>query len=333
MRILISGAGGYVGSVLVPHLISFGHQVVAYDTFWFGDHLHMMPKGAPWKYQADIRDIDRFKHAVRGCDAVIHMACISNDASFELDERLSTEINYAAFEPLVIASKEAGVSRFIYCSSSSVYGVSDLPEITEAHPLVPLTLYNKYKGLCEPLLFKHATDDFICTVLRPATICGYSPRMRFDLTVNIFVKQAMTTGEIKIFGGEQTRPNLHIQDMVDCYTKILMSDTDLIAGEVFNVGYANMSIKDIAMIVKDEIEQSDRYRRDCFGSPVTILVEESIDKRSYRINSDKIKNIVGFEPRYDIRAAIREIIRTIRLGEITDTNYYNVKHLKALGIK
>ena len=154
------------------------------------------------------------REALKGIDAVINLACISNDASFELDEKLSTSINLDAFEPMVVAAKKAGVKRFIYASSSSVYGVSDAPDVTEDHPLVPLTLYNKYKGMCEPLLFKHQSPDFVCVTIRPATLCGYAPRQRLDLSVNILTNHAINNGKITVFGGSQKRPNLHIQDMV-----------------------------------------------------------------------------------------------------------------------
>ena len=163
----------------------------------------------------------KLAEALAGQDAVLHLACISNDASFELDEKLSETINYDCFEPMVIAAKKAGVKRFVYCSSSSVYGVSDSPDVTEDHPLVPLTLYNKFKGMCEPMLWKHKADDFTCVVIRPATVCGYSPRTRLDLSVNILTNHAVNKGTITVFGGNQMRPNLHVEDMVDAYLLML----------------------------------------------------------------------------------------------------------------
>src|SRR5207244_9826577 len=185
-----------------------------------------------------------------GCDHVIHMACISNDPSFDLDPSLSRTINYECFEPLVLASKSAGVKRFIYISSSSVYGVSESPEVTEEHPLLPLTDYNKYKGLCEPILFRHQSPEFTCVAIRPATVCGYSPRMRFDLTVNILTNHAYNTGVITIFGGTQKRPNVHIEDVTDLYVELLETPKELIAGEAFNAGYENYTVAQLAEFVR-----------------------------------------------------------------------------------
>src|SRR5574341_924598 len=199
-RVLVTGGAGYKGCVLVPKLLDAGYEVVVYDLMLFG------AEGLPRHERlevvtGDIRDDAGYRRSLAGVDSVIHMACISNDPSFELNPSLSRSINFDCFEPLVVASKEAGVRRFVYVSSSSVYGVSDAPEVTEEHPLVPLTDYNRYKGLCEPLLLKYQSPDFTTVVLRPATVCGYSPRMRFDLTVNILTNHAVHRGVITVFGG------------------------------------------------------------------------------------------------------------------------------------
>ena len=234
-NVLVTGGAGYVGHVLVPRLLAAGHQVTVYDALYFGCQL---PNDLALRViEGDIRDTAKLAQAMTGHDAVLHLACISNDASFDLDENLSTTINYDCFEPMVIAAKEAGVKRFVYCSSSSVYGVSDSPQVTEDHPLVPLTLYNKLKGLCEPLLFKHMADDFTCAVMRPATVCGYSPRMRLDLSVNILTNHAVNKNTITVFGGSQMRPNLHIEDMVDAYMLMLAAPHEKIQGEIFNIGF------------------------------------------------------------------------------------------------
>src|SRR5437899_6082796 len=213
--VLVTGGAGYVGSLLTPQLLDLGYQVTVYDIMYFGDEF--LPKSNPRLkiVRGDIRDAKKLSESLRDIDVVINLACISNDASFELDEKLSTSINLDAFEPMVIAAKQAGVKRFIYASSSSVYGVSEAPDVTEEHPLVPLTLYNKYKGLCEPRLFKHQSLGFVCVTIRPATLCGFAPRQRLDLSVNILTNHAINKGKITVFGVSQKRPNMNVQDMVD----------------------------------------------------------------------------------------------------------------------
>ena len=190
-KVLVTGGAGYCGARLVPQMLARGYKVTVYDIMFFGNQF--LPRDNPNLriIDGDIRDTAKFAAAVAGHDAVVNLACISNDASFELDEDLSTSINLNAFEPLVVAAKKAGVKRFVYASSSSVYGVSDNPDVTEDHPLVPLTLYNKYKGMCEPLLKNHTDASFTGVIFRPATVCGYSPRQRLDLSVNILTNHAI----------------------------------------------------------------------------------------------------------------------------------------------
>ena len=214
-KVLVTGGAGYCGSLLVPQLLAQGYKVTVYDIMFFGDDF--LPKDNPNLkiVKGDIRDAKLLGETAKGHDAFVSLACISNDASFELDEELSTSINMDAFEPMVLAAKKAGVKRFVYASSSSVYGVSDKPDVTEDHPLVPLTLYNKYKGMCEPLLKKHTDDNFTGVIFRPATVCGYAPRQRFDLSVNILTNHAVNANKITVFGGSQMRPNLHVQDYCD----------------------------------------------------------------------------------------------------------------------
>ena len=235
-NVLITGGGGYVGSALTPLLLNAGYNVTVYDIFYFGDETLPLDHPNLTVVKGDIRDTERFVGALPGIDAVIHLACISNDPSFELDDGISTSINFDCFEPMVVAAKAAGVRRFIYASTSSVYGVSDAPDVREDHPLVPLTHYNKFKGLCEPLLFKHQSSEFTCVTIRPSTVCGYSPRCRLDLTVNILTNHAINKGKIMVFGGDQYRPNLHIKDMVSLYGLLLDLPPERIAGETFNVG-------------------------------------------------------------------------------------------------
>lgn len=330
-HVLITGGAGYVGSLLTPQLLDLGYKVTVYDILFFGDNF--LPKNHPHLTitKGDIRDTVNLYHAFKDVDTVISLACISNDASFVLDEALSTSINLNAFEPMVIAAKKAGVKRFIYASSSSVYGVSDKPDVTEDHPLVPLTLYNKYKGMCEPLLFKHMDDHFTCVTIRPATICGYSPRLRLDLSVNILTNHAVSNNKIVVFGGDQLRPNLHIQDMCDLYKLLLTVPKEKIAGEIFNAGYENMSIKEIADIVKYVVEKEFPEK-----APLKLEVTSSNDNRSYHINSDKIQRCLGFIPKRSVQDAVKDLCQAFREGKIpnsmTDTLYFNVKRIQSLEV-
>lgn len=327
--VLITGGAGYVGHVLTPQLLADGYVVRVFDTLYFGSRLVPHPNLSI--VQGDIRDIEAFAAAVKGMDAVIHLACISNDASFELDEALSTTINFDAFEPLVIASKRAGVKRFIYASTSSVYGVSDAPDVTEDHPLVPLTHYNKFKGLCEPLLFRHQSDDFVCTTIRPATVCGYSPRCRLDLSVNILTNHAVNKAIITVFGGAQQRPNLHILDMVDAYRMFLKAPSSKIAGEIFNCGYQNHSIREIAEIAKRVVQEEFPEKGE-----ITIRRTETDDNRSYHVNSDKIRRVLDFQPKRAIDDAVRDLCGAFRRGDLPDSfdddRYYNVRTMKVRGV-
>jgi nucleoside-diphosphate-sugar epimerase len=329
LRILITGGAGYVGCRLVAALLVDGHDVVVYDTFWFGDHLPQTNETTPYlvKVQADIRDIGKFRQEANGCGVVIHLACLSNDPSSEIDADLTRSINLDAFEPLVVAAKEAGVRRFIYCSSSSVYGISDAPDVREDHPLVPLTLYNRYKAECEPLLMRHRAPGFECVVLRPSTVCGYSPRQRLDLAVNILTNLAYSTGKIIVRGGgQQMRPNLHIADMVDCYRALLAAPADKVDGETFNVGAGNISIADLALIVKREVGR-------LTGRSIRVeTVADEFDPRSYQVNSDKIRDVLGFVPQRTVEDAVAELVDALADGRLPDPmdcdEYYNVRTMK-----
>src|SRR3984957_18338788 len=254
-NVLVTGGAGYCGSLLVPQLLNRGYKVTVYDVMVFGDSF--LPKDNPDLkiVKGDIRDAQLLAETAKGHDAFVSLACISNDASFELDEKLSTSVNLDAFEPMVLAAKNAGIKRFIYASSSSVYGVSDKPDVTEDHPLVPLTLYNKYKGLCEPLLREHTDDKFVGVIFRPATVCGYAPRQRFDLSVNILTNHAVNASKITVFGGSQLRPNLHVQDYCDVVEVFLTAPSDKIQNEIFNVGTQNLSLMQIAHLVRDVVSR------------------------------------------------------------------------------
>ena len=253
-KVLVTGGSGYVGCVLVPKLLDAGYPVVIYDLMLFtADGLPKHPNLQV--IEGDVRDTAKFAGALDGVQSVIHLACISNDPSFELDPVLSKSINYDCFEPMVATCKSAGVRRFVYASTSSVYGVSDAPEVTEKHPLVPITDYNKYKGLCEPILQRYQSPEFTTVIIRPATVCGYSPRMRFDLSVNILTNHAFSRRVITVFGGEQMRPNIHIDDLAELYVHLLDLPDEMIAGEIFNVGYQNHTIAELAEIVRAVVEQ------------------------------------------------------------------------------
>jgi len=331
-HVVVTGGAGYVGSLLCPQLLSLGYRVTAYDTCFFGDDF--LPHGNPnfRLVRGDIRDASHLAKVFRGADVVINLACISNDASFELDESLSTSVNLDAFEPMVVAAKNSGVNRFIYASSSSVYGVSDQPNVTETHPLVPLTLYNKYKGMCEPVLFRHMAESFTCTVIRPATLCGYAPRQRLDLSVNILTNLAVNKGKITVFGGAQLRPNLHIQDMCDAYKLFIEIDSAKIQGEIFNCGYENQSIADLALVVKAVVGREFPELGD-----IEITTTPSNDNRSYHINSDKIRRVTGFQPRFSVGDAVADLCTAFKAGRlpnsVNDDRYYNVRTLKAIQAK
>lgn len=331
-HVVVTGGAGYVGSLLTPQLLDAGYRVTVYDIPYFG--FHFLPQNHPnlTIVPGDIRETAKLAAAFEGSDAVIALACISNDASFELDEKLSTSINMDAFEPMVVAAKKAGVKRFIYCSSSSVYGVSESPDVTEEHPLVPLTLYNKYKGMCEPLLFKHQSPDFVCVTIRPATLCGYAPRQRLDLSVNILTNHAVNNRKITVFGGAQKRPNLHVQDMVDLYRLLLNVPDEKIAGQIFNAGFQNMSIMEIARIVKRVVEEIFPEKGD-----IPIVTTPTDDIRSYHVNSDKIRRVLGFQPKRTVEDAVRDLCAAFKTGKLpdsmNDTFYFNVRRLKEINAK
>ena len=325
MQVLVTGGAGYVGSVLVPKLLDAGYRVRVLDLCFFGrdtlpnhDHLELIV--------GDLRNQEVVKEAVANCDAVIHLACISNDPSFELNPDLGRSINYESFRPLVESSRTAGVHRFIYASSSSVYGVKQEEQVTEDLPCEPLTDYSRYKALCEEILAEYESPDFTTVTLRPATVCGYSPRLRLDLTVNILTNHAVNNRRIRVFGGSQYRPNIHIEDLTDLYVKLLELPADAVSGRIWNAGYENLQVARIAEIVQAEV-----------GGGVEIAVEPTDDLRSYRITSDRIARDIGFEPRHTIRAAVSDLCRAFAEGRIpdamTDPRYYNIRTMQNLNFQ
>lgn len=327
-QVLVTGGAGYVGSVLVPKLLDKGYRVKVLDLYIYGEHVLDAVKKHPHLEQikGDIRDKRLLRRVIPGCDAVIHLACISNDPSFELDPQLGKSINYDAFFDLVDISKESGVHRFIYASSSSVYGVKDEKNVTEDLPLQPLTDYSKYKALCEEILLKKREPGFTTLILRPATVCGYSPRLRLDLTVNILTAHAVNNRRIKVFGGEQMRPNIHIEDMTDLYVRTLELPDEKIDGRIFNAGYENHCVAEIAATV-----------RDIVGPDVQIVTTPTDDNRSYHISSEKIRRELGFVPQHTIEDAVSDLVVAFRAGKIpnamTDISYYNIKTMQHLQMK
>ena len=329
--IFITGGAGYVGSRLVPMLLEKGYAVTVYDILFFGDEF--LPKDKNLRViKGDLRDYGKLRKSCENHDIFVHLACISNDASFVLDEKLSTSINLDAFEPMVRASKESGNKRFIYASTSSVYGISEKKDVTEDHPLVPLTLYNKYKGMCEPILFKYTDDNFEGVIFRPATVCGYAPRLRLDLSVNILTNHAIINNKIKVFGGNQLRPNLHIQDYCDCVELLINADKSKIKDETFNVGYQNLSIANLSQIVKKVVEKEFPEKGE-----IKIETTSSDDNRSFHINSDKIKKVLGFQPKYTIEDAVKELCDSFKEGLIKnsfdDEIFYNIKRMQKIQAK
>jgi len=318
----------------VPRLLEEGYDVVVLDLFIYGEEslADVRSHRRLTLIKGDVRDQGVVRQAVRGCDAVIHLACISNDPSVELDPQLSQSVNLDSFGPCVKIAKEAGVRRFVFASSGSVYGVSDSPQVTEDHPLVPVSLYNKYKAMCEPLLFAEQSPSFTTVAIRPATICGYSPRQRLDLTVNILTNHAVNNGRITVFGGVQMRPNLHMQDMVDLYCLMLTVPDGQIAGKVFNAGYQNYSVAETATVIRDVVRQEMPEKGD-----IEIVTTPSDDIRSYRINSDRIRRELGFVPRHTIEDGARDLIKAFKAGKLPDSladiRYSNIKMMKATQLK
>lgn len=324
-KVLVTGGAGYVGSQLIPKMINAGYEVVVLDLFLFGDDVLDSVKDNPrlTKIKGDMRDEAVLRDAIPGCDAVIHLACISNDPSFELNPDLGKSINYDCFPALVKISKENGVKRFIYASSSSVYGVKKEQNVTEDLPLEPLTDYSKYKALCEDILLKERSPGFTCLVLRPATVCGYSPRLRLDLTVNILTTSAVVNKKIRVFGGSQMRPNIHIDDMCALYLQSLQYEDAQIDGKIYNAGYENFPLLQIAEMVKGVV-----------GNDVEIVTETTDDLRSYHISSEKIKRELGFAPTHTIEQAIKDLVAAFKAGKIADPmndiRYYNIKTMQHL---
>lgn len=327
-KVLVTGGAGYVGAVLVPKLLNEGYQVKVLDLYLYGDDVLDSVKHNPnlEQIKGDIRDQSLLQRIIPGCDAVIHLACISNDPSFELNPDLGKSINYDAFFGLVDLSKFYGVHRFVYASSSSVYGIKNDQDVTENLLLEPLTDYSKYKAMCEDVLLAKKERGFTPLILRPATVCGYSPRLRLDLTVNILTNHAVNNRKITVFGGDQKRPNIHIDDVTDLYVNTLQWPDELIDCNIFNAGYENHTVMETAHIVRQGV-----------GGDVEIATIPTDDHRSYHISSEKIKRELGYQPQRSIDDAVSGLVSAFDTGLIPsamdDTKYYNIKVMQALSLK
>jgi len=330
--VLVTGGAGYVGSVLVPKLLKKGYQVKVVDLFMYGENVLDRVKDDPKLklIKGDIRDSLMLAKELKDVDAVIHLACISNDPSYELDPDLGKSINYDATKKLIDLSKELGVKRFVYASSSSVYGIKEEESVTEDLKLEPLTDYSKYKALAEEYLLKQRAPGFVVLVLRPATVCGYSPRLRLDLSVNILTNSAVNKGKITVFGGEQKRPNIHIEDMTDLYVKTLEYPDEKIDGKIFNAGYDNMKMKDIADTVKKVV--TDKMGKH----DLKIETTPTNDNRSYHVSSEKIKKELGFVAKRSVADAVNGLVDAYKSGKIKDPDdkkYYNIKTMQDKRLK
>jgi nucleoside-diphosphate-sugar epimerase len=324
-KIFITGGAGYVGAIMVPNLLKEGYKVTVLDLMIYGENVLEKHENLT-AVKGDIRDKDLLKKLIPGHDAVIHLACISNDPSFEMNPVLGKSINLDAFRPLVEISKNAQVKRFFYASSSSVYGIKDEPNVHEDMELEPLTDYSIFKADCEKILAEYQSDSFTTTTIRPATVCGYSPRQRLDVVVNILTNLAYHKREISIFGGEQLRPNIHIKDMVEAYMVLLRAPKEKIAGKIYNAGYENHSVKDIAETVKNTV-----------GDDVKLITTHSDDNRSYHVSSKKIQTELGFVAKHTIKEAVEDLCDAFDQGLLPDSlnneMYFNIKRMNNLELK
>jgi len=324
--ILVTGGAGYVGCVLVPKILQKGYNVIVVDTMWYGEEgLNKVKDDDNLEIiKGDIRDKLLLDKVTKKSDIVVHLASISNDPSFDLNPDLGKQTNYDAVINLVKSSKKNAVERFIYASTGAVYGVKDDPKVTEDLKLNPLTDYAKYKALGEKILFDEVDDDFVGTTIRSATVCGYSPRQRLDLVVNILAAHAINNRVITVFGGEQKRPNIHIDDATNCYMKLIEADSDKINGEVFNIGTENHKVMELAIMIKDII-----------GDDVEINRKDVIDQRSYHLSAEKIRKTLGFVNKKTVKDAVIDLENAFEEDKIPnwkDIKYYNVKKIKTLGL-
>ena len=301
-----------MGSRLVPTLCDLGHEVKVIDAQWFGNFLTNRQNLVIIKKTiAEITEKD-----LVGIDYVIHLANIANDPGVELNPVLSWEINTLNVTQLLNLCKKVGIKKFLNASSGSVYGVKSEPKVTEDLELTPISVYNKTKMVAERIVMSFA-EHFNVYNIRPATVCGFSPRMRFDVVVNMFVWQAYSRRKITVLGGDQIRPNIHIDDMVKVYEHFLFGP-DITSGD-YNAGFENISIREIATFINSK-----------FGAEIEYL--PSNDPRSYRQDSTKLIE-TGFTPTKTVSDAILELWTRLETKQIIDDDrWYTVKTMKKLGL-
>ena len=322
MHVLVTGGAGYIGSVLVPKLLGSGHQVTVLDALWFGssglaahrdrEHLRVL--------EGDIRDAEAVDGALGGVDAVIHLAAISNDPCSDLDADLTRSVNLEALDHVMRSSKAHGVRRFLYASSASVYGIKQTADVVEDLPLEPITLYARYKAEGEGILATLVDDDFVGVSVRAATVCGWSPRLRLDLTINILTSHAVTNGRIRVFGGDQMRPNIHIEDLTDLYVALLDAPADKVNGQAFNVSSRNASVMQLAQMIRGVIDPA-----------IPIDIVDTVDHRSYHLSAAKAAEVLGFRPQHHLEDAVEGLKVAFQDGRITDPGdvlYRNVAWMK-----
>tara|TARA_A100001011_G_scaffold400429_1_gene514907 strand:+ start:3058 stop:4038 length:981 start_codon:yes stop_codon:yes gene_type:complete len=323
-KILVIGGGGYVGSALVPELLRLGYLVTVYDLFIYGEDV--LNENEKMKIiKGDVRDLNLLNKVIINHDVVLHLACISNDPSFELNPKLGKSINLDSFRPIVEISKNNNIKRFIYASSSSVYGIKTETNVHETLPLEPLTDYSKFKVECEKILQDYTSENFETTIIRPATVCGYARRQRLDVVVNILTNLAFNLRKIKVLGGDQLRPNIHIKDMVNVYIKCIEANSNQVNGEIFNAGYDNYSVTQIANVVKDVI-----------GDDIEIENKPTNDNRSYHISSEKIYDKLKFRPNFTIKNAVQDLKKAFEENKLPnslkDTKYFNIKKMQEINL-
>lgn len=311
MRVLITGGAGYIGSVLSPRLLKAGHDVTVYDILLFGEKPLANESANPKLnvIKGDIRDRESVARVIGEgkFDAVIHLAAISNDPSSELEPSVTRGVNGVAVEAIIKDAKKAGVRRFLYASSASVYGVREEEDVTEALDLTPITLYAQCKAEGEGVLNSEVSSDFVGVSVRAATVCGYSPRLRLDLTVNLLTHQALVDGRLRVFGGSQMRPNIHVDDLASFYEQLLTMDAQKINGQAFNVSYENATVMNIARLIREEVDPK-----------MEIDVVPTNDNRSYHLSAARAKRDLGFEAKTPLRFAVTQLRDAYAAGKVPE---------------